>query len=84
MSRDIDIIKLRLSVEPEPTVPDISVVNWNGKMLGICHNLMQVEWVFLSGLVHHVLCIDVPNCKYVATLAQAARFYLDGEDNDPA
>jgi hypothetical protein len=76
-----DRVELTLNVTPTPNVPDASVVNWNSRMIGICHNLIQAEWVFDSGLVHMILCIDIPNCKYVTTAAEAARFYIDGEDN---
>ena len=77
-------IKIDLTQRIFSNVPDVAVVSWTGKMVAICHNMEQVEMMFQSTFVQMVLCIDVPNCKYVTTVAEAARFFIDGEDNERA
>jgi hypothetical protein len=76
-----DVIKIDLKQPIIPNVPDVAVVGWKGKMVAICHNMEQVEFMFQSTFVQMVLCIDVPNCKYVTSVVEAWRFYVDGDDN---
>jgi len=77
-------IKIDLTQPIISNVPDVAIVSWKGKMVAICHNMEQVEMMFQSTFVQMALCIDVPNCKYVTTVDEAARFFIDGEDNERA